>query len=47
LHIQSGIKLKDAVSAVKQRLVRKDYYDRVLVISKGGKFVEIWRKDLI
>lgn len=44
LHIQSGIKLKDAVSATKNRMNRSLWIENVLIISKGNKLVNLRRK---
>lgn len=44
LHIQSDIKVKDAVMAVKHRMDRSNHFDRVYVITKKGRIIKIVKK---
>ena len=45
LHIQSDIKVKDAVMAVKHRMNRSDHFDRVYVVTKKGRVIKIVKKN--
>ena len=45
LHIQSDIKVKDAVIAVKRRLDRSSHFDRVFIVTKNGRIIRIVKKN--
>ena len=41
LHIQSGIKVKDAVAVAKNRLSRSKSFDRILIITARNRIINL------